>query len=244
MANYKKVADEQKFVRLNTNKTSEIIDKVKDCELITFRELQLILSLVQIINYEDNTITLSKDVISKICVDNDFTENFIRKSISKLKKMNIVEKDGTDVYHFTCVNFGELTDDEDDYIKVSKVTLARNLKKSDTVLSGKEILLFFYFVCRINTLNIVNFDKNTKETICKKFEISRPSLDIFTKKMKELGLWEKLNNKEYKFNTMYFKRRDDFTTEQPVSDEVNCEITEHPLLECFKKDATINKFFK
>lgn len=245
---YKRTQKEQQFVRLIIDETNKLIDAIEDKNLITQRELELILFFIKLIDYNDATFELTKDTMAVAKRTADCDENFVRKTLSKLKTNGIIEKRDTNTYTFIFIKYGEMEENEGDFIKVSRFNLSEDLDKNDDFsISAKEIQILVSLICEMNSIGIVNFNKDKKEYIIKKFNISQRSLNVFTKKMKDFGIWEKLNNKEYKLNTRYFTKLSSFTVKEETEEEKK-QIKEHPLLVSFataadEKEPTINKFF-
>lgn len=245
---YKKIDKTQQFVRLSIDETNKLIDAIEDKNLITQRELELILFFIKLIDYTDCTFEITKYTLFAAKKAAECDDNFIRKTLSKLKTNNIIEKKDNNVYMFTCIHYGEMEDTEGEFVKISRFNLCDDLSKNDDFnVSAKEIQILVSLICEMNSIGIVNFDKDKKEYIMKKFDISTRSLAVFTKKMKDLNIWEKLNNKEYKFNTRYFTKLSTFNVKTETEEEKK-QIKEHPLLAGFAaatdtKEPTINKFF-
>lgn len=202
-----------KFFTLNTCVILDII-KNFDGEGITYKELKALLYLLQSIKFEENIVKITDKDKEYMNDELEMSNAYINCFISKMLKMKIFKKIANATYKVNpdVIFYGHV-DDEDagDFVKVSKYSLFHDLKNNDIQLSALDIKLFITILPDITFNkkenefggNTIFLDKNKKEELVKEFDITRKTLNNFIKKMKDLNMMEKMNNKVYKINTKY-----------------------------------------
>lgn len=214
----------------------------------TGKQLKAILYLFKNITFSDtckkhggNTIKISKSVKNDIIAITGTTETFVRQLICVLKKYNLIEHTGNNIYK---VNSNIVYRGYQDYfmcdynIKYFKVytdafsiTKLRELKEMKD-LSLNEVKMLFYLLNTVGENNEFIFDKKTRKKISIKFNCSLKSVNRFYSKLKDYNIVIKINNIRSKINNNYigFSKNEIPEKEITINKEGKMIITTHGIV--------------
>ena len=235
----KALNDSSKFYMLNFNNLNNTIKQTSD--RLSFAELKVFTYILKSIEFDTNIVTINTITKNYIRKSYDMQDKSLSKMFTKLKKMGIVTKLKKDTYiiNKNIIRYGETDFQEGEYVKVNTVNTANALQKTDTQMSATDIEMLLDLLTTITYRkdgeqfggNVVKFDKYTRKEYQEKFEVCSRSLDNFIKKLKEIGIVEKVSNGLYKVNESFIVFGGEFKELKKTTKEAyvhkNVKMPEH-----------------
>lgn len=203
-----------KFFTLNIKNVNNLINNLSNDNKysVNQKDLMALLYILKDLEYESRVITIS-NIQKKYIKDTlGMSDSSYSHFITKMRKLEIFcDKIRNDVYELNdeYINFGKNKWESGEYVKVSTNGLFNDLKNSDKTISALEIMIFLYLLNGIQFSdgnfgsNTIVINKNVKEEVATKFDVTSRTIDNFIKKMKEVNLLSKVNNGLYKVNEKY-----------------------------------------